>query len=395
VGGVRVAVVTESFLPQVDGVTNSVCRVLEHLADRGHPAMVIAPAPGPVAARRGPVPDVYAGARVLRAPSVPLPGYPQFRVATPWPGLVTALRGFAPDVVHLAAPTGLGAQAAFAAHRIGLPSVAVYQTDIAGFAARYGLVRAERTIWRWLATVHGAAGRTLAPSWHAVDTLLSQGVRRVARWARGVDPDRFHPRHRDPALRARLAPGGEVLVGYVGRLAREKRVDLLAAVADVPGVRLAIVGDGPMRGELERLLPTATFLGFTEGAALSAAVASLDVFVHAGANETFCQAVQEAQASGVAVVAPAAGGLMDLLEHGVTGLHVTPHSPAALRAGVERLVAEPELRAAIGAAARASVADRGWGAVGDELLGHYADVRAAAAARGSSGWSGQLRRWPR
>jgi phosphatidylinositol alpha 1,6-mannosyltransferase len=330
--------------------------------------------------------ETYAGAPILRAPSLPLPGYPQFRVATPWPRLVTVLRAFDPDVVHLAAPAGLGAQAAFAARRLGLPSVAVYQTDLAGFAARYGLGGAERAVWRWLATVHGVAGRTLAPSWDAVDTLLRQGVRRVARWARGVDVGRFNPAHRDEDLRRRLAPGGEVVVGYVGRLAREKQVHLLSAVADLPGTRLVVVGDGPLRPELERQLPGATFLGFQGGAALSAVVASLDVFVHPGTHETFCQAAQEAQASGVAVVAPAAGGLVDLVEHGRTGLHYPPGSTTGMRQQVARLVAEPALRASLAQAARASVAGRDWGRVGDELIGHYDDVRAAGVAGSRGRW---------
>ncbi|WP_374403284.1 glycosyltransferase family 4 protein [Frankia sp. Cj3] len=379
----RVAVVTESFLPHVDGVTNSVCRVLEHLRDRGHEALVIAPAAGTHVPAADP--DIYAGARILRAPSVPLPGYPTFRVATPWPRLVGVLAGFRPDVVHLAAPAGLGAQSAFAAWRLGLPSVAVYQTDFAGFAARYGLGQAERTIWRWVATVHRLAGRTLAPSWPAVDMLLSQGVHRIARWARGVDLERFNPRHRDAELRRRLAPEGEVLVGYVGRLAREKRIHLLGAVRDFPGVRLVIVGDGPMRATLERQLPQATFLGFQSGRELSATVASLDMFVHTGSHETFCQAAQEAKASGVPVVAPAAGGLLDVVDDGHTGLHFTPDSPAALADRVAMLLADGDRRRAMGAAARRSVAGCGWSAIGDELIGHYHDVRGFRMAQARVG----------
>ncbi|AEH09224.1 MULTISPECIES: glycosyltransferase family 4 protein [Protofrankia] len=369
----RVAVITESFLPHVDGVTNSVCRVLEHLRHRGHEALVIAPAAG----TRTPAayPDVYAGAPVLRVPSVPLPGYPAFRVATPWPRLVGVLAGFRPDVVHLAAPAGLGAQSAFAAWRLGLPSVAVYQTDFAGFAARYGLAQAERSIWRWVAAVHRLAGRTLAPSWPAVDMLLRQGVHRVARWTRGVDLERFHPRHRDPALRRGLAPGGEVLVGYVGRLAREKRMHLLDAVQDIPGTRLVVVGDGPLRPALQRKLPRAAFMGFRSGTELATIFASLDVFVHTGSHETFCQAAQEAKASGVPVVAPAAGGLLDVVDDGHTGLHFTPDSPAALADRVAALVADTGRRTAMGLAARQSVSGCGWSAIGDELIGHYQDVR--------------------
>lgn len=364
--------VTESFLPQVDGVTNSVCRVLEHLQRRGHRALVVAPAGGRGARAE---PAEYAGAPVLRAPSAPLPGYPEFRFATPWPRLLGVLEDFGPDVVHLAAPAGLGAQAAFVARRLGVPSVAVYQTDIAGFAARYGLRRAERSIWRWLSTVHRLAARTLAPSWDAVETLTTQGVQRVARWTRGVDLERFNPRHRDDGLRAQLAPGGEVIVGYVGRLAREKRPDLLTALDGLPGIRLVVVGDGPLRPGLERSLGgRAEFLGFLSGQRLSSAVASLDVFVHTGALETFCQAAQEAKASGVPVVAPAAGGLLDVVEHGRTGLHYPALSGPALRERVASLVADEPRRVAMGNAARESVAGCGWAAIGDELLGHYRDV---------------------
>jgi phosphatidylinositol alpha 1,6-mannosyltransferase len=372
--GVRVAVITESFLPHVDGVTNSVCRVLEHLRTRGHDALVVAPAPGPGPAGRSATPTSYAGAPIVWAPSSPMPGYPSFRFARPWPGLPGVLRAFDPDVVHLAAPAGLGAQAAYAARRAGVPSVAVFQTDIAAFAARYGLAAAERSIWRWLATVHRLAARTLAPSWPVVDMLVREGVHQVARWSRGVDLERFNPAHRDPELRARLAPAGEVLVGYVGRLAREKRVDLLAAVPRGAGVRLVVVGDGPMRPALERRLPDAAFLGFASGRELSAAVASLDVFVHTGVHETFCQAAQEAKASGVPVVAPAAGGLLDVVEDGRTGLHYRPLDGDGLAAAVSRLLLDPELRGSMGTRARESVAGRGWNAIGDELLGHYRDV---------------------
>jgi phosphatidylinositol alpha 1,6-mannosyltransferase len=202
----------------------------------------------------------------------------------------------------------------------------------------------------------------------------------VARWSRGVDLDRFHPRHRDDDLRASLAPGGEVLVGYVGRLAREKRLHMLTALRGIPGSRLVVVGDGPMRPQLERHLPEAAMLGFLSGPQLSAALASLDVFVHTGMNETFCQSAQEAKASGVPVVAPAAGGLLDVVDHGRTGLHFPPRSAGALRAQVTTLVADAALRSEMGVRGRDSVATCSWAGIGDELLGHYRDVRGVSHA---------------
>jgi phosphatidylinositol alpha 1,6-mannosyltransferase len=361
----RVAVVTESFLPQVNGVTNSVLRVCEQLSRQGHEALVIAPGAGPVE---------WGGVPVVRTPSFPLPGYRDFRVARHFPGMTAVLDDFKPDVVHLASPAVLGAQAAFAARRLGIPSVAIYQTDLAGFATRYRLDIAKNAVWRRLRKVHGAAARTLAPSRHAVQQLEDNGVERVVRWARGVDLMRFHPARRDPALRRRLAPGGELLVGYVGRLAHEKQVELLSQVQHQPGVRLVIVGDGPQRKQLETELSAATFLGFQSGTALAETFASLDLFVHTGAYETFCQAAQEALASGVPVVAPAAGGLPDLVLPETNGLMFEPGSGEDLARCVRAMAADRPARLRMSGQARATVAHRSWDVIGSELTQHYRDV---------------------
>lgn len=364
----RVAIVTESFLPQVNGVTNSVLRVCEQLTARGHEALVIAPGPGP---------GDYLGVPVVRTPAFALPGYRDFRVARPWRPMTRTLADFRPDVVHLASPVALGAQGAFAARRLGVPVVAVYQTDLAGFASRYRLGSSEAAIWSWLRTVHDAAGRTLAPSRAAVQQLQDNGVERVTRWARGVDLRRFHPARRDRSLRTSLSPSGEIVVGYVGRLAHEKELTLLAPVQDLPGVRLVVVGDGPARKQLERQLPGAEFLGFRTGSELAATFASLDVFVHPGSHETFCQAAQEALASGVPLVGPRAGGLLDLVADGHNGLSFQPGSSADLAEQVARLVEDPLLRRRLRGQARPSVSGRSWDVIGNELVGHYGEVIAA------------------
>ncbi|SHE46947.1 glycosyltransferase family 4 protein [Streptoalloteichus hindustanus] len=368
VPGVRVAIVTESFLPHVNGVTNSVLRVLDHLRRTGHQALVVAP---------GEAPDEYAGFPVVHLPSVDLPGVRSLPVGVPTGKVTAALTAFRPDVVHLASPFVVGARAVAAARRLGLPTVAVYQTDVAGFAGSYGLGRAARLAWRWTRRLHARADRTLAPSTWAVETLRAHGVPRVRRWGRGVDTAQFHPGRRDPALRAALAPTGELLVGYVGRLAPEKHVHRLAAVAAEPGVRLVVIGDGPSAGALREALPDAAFLGLLTGDELAAAYASLDVFVHPGPHETFCQAVQEALASGVPVVAPDAGGPRDLVLPGRNGFLVPPHDDAAHMSGLRdavRALREPATRARLGATARRSVLRRTWPAVCDELLGHYSEV---------------------
>lgn len=362
----RIALVTESFLPVVNGVTNSCLRILEHLERRGHEALVVAPGTGPTH---------YAGADVLRTPAVPLPMWRDFSVGLPTGRLEPALRWFEPDVLHLASPVTLGAQAAYLARHVGLPSLAVYQTDLAGFALQYRLGRTVPAIRRWVAGVHSAVDRTLAPSQAAIDDLRALGVPRVHRWARGVDTHRFAPGKRSEAVRRRLRRRpDDVLVGYVGRLANEKRLHMLAAVAARPGVRLVLVGDGPARARLAQQLPDAAFLGFLSGDALATAVASLDVFVHTGAAETFCQSAQEALASGVPVVAPDAGGLTDFVLHGRNGLLWSSRSATHLRGSVDRLVTDATLRRRLAANARASVADRSWEVLGDQILDHYRAV---------------------
>lgn len=374
----RVVIVTESFPPDVNGVAHCALQTARHLVDRGHLPLVVAPAPAP-----GSGPDTDAPCPVVRIPSLPLPGYPQVRVALPSRRLAAALVAHRPDVVHLASPFVLGVRGMAAAARFGVPAVAVYQTDLAGYARTY-MGAGEAAAWRRIRSVHAAADRTLAPSGAARSDLEEHGVPRVRLWPRGVDTVRFRPDRRDEALRRELAPNGELIVGYVGRLAPEKHVELLSGVCGLPGVRLVVVGDGPSGPHLAEALPGAVFPGRRTGDDLARIFASLDVFAHTGPFETFCQTVQEAMASGVPVVAPAVGGPLDLVAHGRTGLLVPPHDAAALRQAVRVLAADPARRAAYGAAARATVGGRTWAAVGDQLIGHYDEVlatrRAAVAA---------------
>ncbi len=371
----RVAIATESYWPEVNGVANSVVRVGEHLARLGHDPLVIAPRS---TVRAAPT-QADPGLPVLRLPGMGLPGYADVRLALPSRAIEEALRRHRPDVVHLASPFVLGAWTSAAAARLNLPMVAVYQTDVPGYARPYGLGFGERLAWRWIRRIHSRAGLTLAPSSATATELVAHDVPRVDRWGRGVDTTLFHPRHRCPDLRRQLAPGGEVIVGYVGRLAAEKRVDLLAPLAGRPGLRVVIVGDGPTRRELARAMPDAVFLGIRLGAELARVYASLDVFVHTGPHDTFGQTVQEALASGLPVVGPAAGGPLDLIRPGQTGILVPPCDPDALTAAVEELAADPDRRERYGRAARDFVLGRDWPSTVDLLIRHYERVIAAVA----------------
>jgi phosphatidylinositol alpha 1,6-mannosyltransferase len=374
---VRITVITESFPPDVNGVSNCVQRVADHLVTRGHSLQVIAPQP----AHSVRSPDSELGYEVLRVPSVPMPGYATFRVAAPAVHLRAALKSHRAEVVHLAAPFLLGAGGARAARRLGLPTIAVYQTDMPSYARAYHYGRAGQAVaWRRVRKIHGAAARTLAPSSAAAASLHDQGIERVWIWGRGVDIELFNPARRSEQLHADLAPDGELLVGYVGRIAPEKRVELLADTAALPGVRLVVVGSGPAEAAVRRAIPGAVFLGQRHGVDLATIYASLDLFVHTGPHETFGQTLQEAAASGLPVIAPAAGGPLDLVDDGATGFLVAPDDPGALARAVARLAANPGLRAAQGRAARQRVLGRTWQALGDELIGHYEAVLEMARA---------------
>jgi len=366
---VRIAYVTESFPPDVNGVASTAMRVAEQLVRRGHQPLIIAPA----AARR--MPGLRTDFPVTRVPAVALPLYPGLRVGLPGPQVLAAITGHRADIVHLAGPVMLGAGGCAAGRRLGLPLVAVYATDMAAYARAYHLGRAgESYCWRRLRRIHNGADRTLAPSEATAAALRARGFQRVHVWGRGVDAARFDPSRRSARLRGELAPDGEVIVGYVGRLAAEKRLDLLSGVDALPGVRLVIVGAGPAEAAARRALPGALFLGQRQGDELARVYASLDVFVHSGPHETFGNTLQEAAASGLPVVAPAAGGPLDLVRDGVTGALVPPGDAAALAAAVSAIAASPGLRAAQGQAGRLAVLDRTWPARCDELIGHYQRV---------------------
>lgn len=371
----RVAIVSESFLPTVNGVTNSVCKVLDHLQANGHEAIVIVPAAG--------APKSYAGFPVHEVPAF---AYRQFPVGLPNPMVQKLIADFAPDVVHAASPFLLGAQAIAAGGRLGIPTIAIFQTDVAGYARRNHLGAATRFAWRVVRWIHEGADLTLAPSSASVADLEEAGIQRIERWGRGVDLTTYHPRNRSSAsvqlLRRRMAPGGETIVGYVGRIAPEKQVERLAGLRGLPGIHLAIVGDGPSLVPLKRELKgmPVSFLGKLTGGELAAAYASFDLFVHTGTEETFGQTIQEAHASGLPVIAPHAGGPIDLVDSGTNGFLFDPTDAAMFRARVALLSRDRELRSRMGEAGRRAVLDRSWGSICDELVGYYESAIAARVA---------------
>ena len=367
---VRILFVAESFLPHMNGVTNSVLRVVDHFAASGDDLGIIAPKwPGADKHLRT---TCGRKVRVHRVASAPMPGYADVRIAaTSATTLRRRIDEFQPDVIHLASPMVLGGRAVVAAQKAGVPTVAVYQTDIPGYTARYGMPFLENATWQLLRDVHNRATLNLAPSHTTRDELIQHGIERVDLWRRGVDTSLFSPSLRSESLRAQHAKPHEKLVIYMGRLAAEKQVEDLKVIHDMPGVRLLIVGDGPERETLRRMMPRARFAGFRSGTDLAAHLASADLFIHPGELETFGQTVQEAMASGLPVIAPRRGGPVDLVSPSRTGWLYTPGMLDEMRDRASDLLFDDAKRRAFGRAAADSVRKRTWPVLAEQLRGYY------------------------
>jgi phosphatidylinositol alpha 1,6-mannosyltransferase len=340
----RIALVTETFYPAVDGTTTTVRAVADRLVDTGHEVLVVAPGPGLAS---------YRGCQVDRIRKVDRPG-----------GQVReALERFAPDLVHVTSPGTVGRKALKHARRLGVPTLVVEQSSLQEVTAEY-----------WRSRVAERADRVLVTSSWMVDRLAELDVP-AGRWAPGVDTVAFTPALRDEWLhdrwsRARSRVGPLVVVGYVGSLRNRHDVRRLAALARVPGIRPVVVGDGPQRAWLQARLPGAKFTGPLGTGELTAVLPSFDVLVHPGERETCCHSLREAGASGVPVIAPRSGGAPDVVRNLETGLLYEPGDGRGLARAVSAVAADQH-RALLGRRAR-ELATRDWAAAVDEVVErHY------------------------
>ncbi|MGQ9839971.1 MAG: glycosyltransferase family 4 protein [Anaerolineae bacterium] len=366
----RVALFTETFLPKTDGIVNTLCHVLDHLARRGHTSVLFAPSGGP---------GHYAQTPVIGLTAVPFPLYPELRLVPPTVDVSEQLRAFNPDLIHVFNPVSLGVAGLRHARQLGVPVAASYQTDLPGFAARWGLGLFSDLLWGYLRWVHDQADLNFCPSRFTLQELAQRGFRNLRVWGRGVDTDRFAPGRASAAWRDRLTDGHPhaPLIVTVSRMAPEKRLAMLRPVIDaLPAARLAIVGDGPIRWLLESQFagtPT-VFTGYLRGADLAAAYASADIFVLTGANETFGNVVLEAMASGLPVVVPDTGGQVDHVQHEVNGLIYAAEDSDALVAAVARLAADLPLARRLGVAARAYAEGQRWDRILDGLIQGWQEI---------------------
>ncbi len=381
----RIAIFSEVYWPMVSGVGVTLDRLVGALESRGHAVRVYSPDYALPAGRAD-------RSEAHRSPCVPLFLYPDVHWAFPRPREIAAdLALFRPDVVHVATEFAMGLAGVKAAGQLGIPIIASAHTDYEKYARRYGVAWALRVGWIYLRWFYRHADRVLVPSRMFERFLHTRGVHHTGLWTRGVDPAHFHPRFRSAEWRARFGVGpDDLLVTYIGRLAREK--DLLRLIAAWRGLgarrgsaQLVLVGQGPLEAEVRSGgLPGVHVAGLLEGRALSEAYASADLFVFPSATETFGNSLLEAMASGLPSLAVRAGGVLEFARHDENALLVNPGSAAALATGLERLLGDAPLRERLARGGMATAAGRGWDAIYDDLVREYAAVAARVTARGEA-----------
>lgn len=367
----RIAYFTESLYPHVDGVSRTLARLFSSLEKRREDFLIFSPF----------VPDrsVAWAPRVRRVRNVRFPLYTDYRVSIPPPGRAARreLATFSPELVHVVSPTPMALWAQRWARRRGIPVVASFHTNFVSYFRYYGVPWLETGGWRALRAFYARCEKIYVPSWSMIRELEAQGIEHVELWSRGIDLARFAPNHRDATLRERIgAAEGAPLVLLVSRLVKEKDLADLVAMERIlrtrgVGFRLALVGDGPMREELESSLPDARFAGHCSGQELARWYASADVFVFPSTTETLGNVVLEALASGLPSVVSDRGGPQDLIRHGENGFVVPANSPEELADRVEALIRDPHLRSRMSHAARASAVERDWEEINGALLQSY------------------------
>lgn len=376
----RIAIFSEVYWPMVSGVGVTLDRLTRELQARGHEVRVYSatfPLPPGIPDR----PEVH------RSPGIPLFLYPDLQWAFPRQREIVAdLALFRPDVVHVATEFAIGLAGLKAARQLGLPIIASAHTDYQKYAHRYGVGFVLRLAWIYLRWFYAHAERVLVPSRVYERHLNSRGVAHTALWSRGVDPAEFHPGFRSEAYRARFGVGpDDLLVTYIGRLAREKDIERLVdawvALRNRRGnAQLVLVGRGPLEADIRgRGIPGIHVAGLLSGRELSEAYASADLFVFPSPTETFGNSLLEAMASGLPALAVRAGGVLDYAEHNVNAWLAAPHDTPELTGALARLLADKDLRARLAQGGLAEAGARTWGQIYDGLIEEYR--RAAESGR--------------
>jgi glycosyltransferase involved in cell wall biosynthesis len=366
----KIALFTETFLPKVDGIVTRLKHTVEHLQKSGDQVLIFSPEGGL---------KEYKGAKINGISGIPLPLYPELKLAFPRPSIGFALERFKPDLIHVVNPAVLGVGGIYYAKQMNIPLVASYHTHLPQYLHHYGFGALEGVLWELLKLAHNQAQLNLCTSSAMVKELVDHGIERVDLWQRGVDTDMFQPHLASQKMRDRLSNSHpeDPLLLYVGRVSAEKQIDKIKPVLEsIPNSRLAIVGNGPARDDLEKLFadtPT-NFVGYLHGLELASAYASADAFVFPSATETLGLVLLEAMAAGCPVVASRSGGIPDIVTDGVNGYLFEPDDPTGAIAATQRLLAAKQERETLRQNARKEAEKWGWRAATAQLKSFYQGV---------------------
>ncbi len=378
----HIAFFTETFLPKVDGIVTRLTRTIEHLVAAGDEVLVFCPEGAP---------DTYCGAQVMGIPAVPLPLYPELKLALPRPVVAEAIDRFQADLIHVVNPAILGLGGIWLAKTKAIPLVASYHTHLPKYLEHYGMGMLEPLLWELLKAAHNQASLNLCTSTAMVQELSERGIHNIDLWQRGVDTDGFHPGLASPHRRQHLFgphQDGDPLLLYVGRLSAEKQIEAIRPVLTaLPRSRLALVGDGPHRQQLEKTFAgTATrFVGYLRGEDLAGAYASADAFLFPSSTETLGLVLLEAMAAGCPVVAANRGGIPDIVTDGENGCLYDPDQADGLLMATRRLLEQRKHHDQMRIAARQEAERWGWGAATAQLRRYYGQVLETALAAPVSG----------
>ena len=388
----RVAVVSETYPPEVNGVAATISRVVDGLHQRGHQLQLLRPRQDKSDAA---APQERFTEVLMRG--LPIPRYPHLKMGLPSRRALQKLWSLQrPDVVHLVTEGPLGWSALQAANHLKLPVVSDFRTNFHAYSKHYGVAWLRSPIMAYLRSFHNRTACTMVPTEGLRAELQAAGFERVRVVSRGVDTRLFDPSRRSPALRRQWGAGpGDMVVMYVGRLAAEKNLaTLLLAFESLQSVdrsaRLVLVGDGPQRARLQQRCPTAIFAGLRRGEDLAAHYASADLFLFPSVTETFGNVLPEAMASGLAVVAFDCAAAHELVRHGNNGLLVPLHDNEDFRATAQRLVGQLSAVHAMGAQARLTASRLDWGRIVDEVESVYAAAIAQPLPASHAGWTPAL-----
>ncbi len=368
----RIAIFSDTFLPQINGVTKTLSRMKDYMDKNAIDYKFMIP---------GEQTTNNYFEQTISFQSYSFFLYPGCKVSFPhYQRVKEAMDGFRPDIIHLVTPFSLGLMGMKYARDNDIPIVSSYHTNFPQYLKHYNLQFLEPALWHFFRWFHSYSHINFCPSMDTLVLLKGKGIQDLEIWGRGIDVSRFSPDNRSEKIRSEYTDGREVILLYVGRLAPEKELDVLMAAADIMNkkglkFRLVIVGDGPSRQSLEALdIPNVTFAGYKSGGELQEIYASADLFAFPSSTETYGNVILEAMASGLPVVAAGAGGVKENLVSMYNGIAFEPGSETDMASAMEVLISNENLRTRLGRNARTHSLSRNWDSVFAGLLRRYDEI---------------------